>query len=201
VNHTDTTPRRCFAILIGLLVLMGLLALSFAAPHPLRITRITPSGADVPAGRQIVLQFDRPVVPLGRMSRKGAEIPIVITPSLKCQWRWLNGKSLACQLDDSSALKPATRYTLQIDPGIIALDGSTLDKPVHHTFTTLRPKVRNTWFKTWSGPGTPIIRLTFNQPVFKDSVAQHIYFTADQKGKSANGRSRCARPGYQGGTP
>src|SRR5690606_22225125 len=36
-----------------------------AAPdEPLRITRITPAGQDVPAPRQIVIEFDRPMVPL-----------------------------------------------------------------------------------------------------------------------------------------
>ena len=42
--------------------------------HPaLSIVRITPSGVDVPPGRQIVLQFDRAVVPVGRRtSRRGS---------------------------------------------------------------------------------------------------------------------------------
>ena len=183
MGHANRAPRICFVIFVGLLILTGILCRSFAAPPPLRITRITPSGTDVPAGRQIVFQFDRPVVPLGRMSREASEIPIEFTPPLKCQWRWLNSKALACQLDESSSLKPATRYTLQINPGITALDGATLEKPIRRTFTTLRPKVQNMWFKTWSGPGTPVIRLTFNQPVFKESVGRHIFFAANGKGK------------------
>ena len=100
---------------------------------------------------------------MGRMGRKASEIPIVITPSLKCRWRWLNSGTLACQLDEKSALVPATRYTLVVNPGIKAQDGTTLKKPVHHSFTTLRPKVRHVWFKPWTAPGMPVIRLTFNQ--------------------------------------
>jgi len=36
---------------------------------PLEIVRVTPSGDDVPPGRQIVLTFNQPVVPVGKMER------------------------------------------------------------------------------------------------------------------------------------
>ena len=39
-------------------------------PASLQVLRITPTGMDVPPGRQIVFQFDRAVVPVGRMERK-----------------------------------------------------------------------------------------------------------------------------------
>ena len=44
-----------------------------AAPHPMRILRINPSGENVQEATQIVFQFDRPVVPLGRMDRDPGE--------------------------------------------------------------------------------------------------------------------------------
>ena len=63
----------------GRLSLVCALAAAFAAGAPasgsgqsgsvLRILSITPSGTDVPPGRQIVIQFDRKVVPVGRMER------------------------------------------------------------------------------------------------------------------------------------
>lgn len=81
---------------------IALLGVSFGivaqqgARAPLSITGITPSGTNVPAARQIVIQFNRAVVPIGRMERTAAEIPIEITPALKCQWRWLDTSALAC---------------------------------------------------------------------------------------------------------
>ena len=187
MGHSSIFVKVCFSILSGLLILTGAICQSFAAAPPLHITRITPSGTDVPAGRQIVFQFDRPVVPIGRMARKASEIPIVITPPLKCQWRWINSGTLACQLDKNSPLKPATRYTIVVNPGIKTQDGATLKKPVHHSFTTVRPKVRHVWFKTWAAPGMPVIRLTFNQPVFKNSVARHIFMGAKGKKEKRTG--------------
>ena len=97
-----------FSILFVFLFLTGIgffAGHALAAENPpgeLKITRITPSGMDVPAGRQIVFEFNRPVVPLGRMERNSSEIPITIEPALSCQWRWLNASNLACQLDEKN---------------------------------------------------------------------------------------------------
>jgi uncharacterized protein YfaS (alpha-2-macroglobulin family) len=145
-----------------------------AGSQPLSILRITPDGEDVPPGRQIVFQFNRSVVPVGRMEREAAEIPITITPELDCQWRWLNTSALACQLTEEGQLKPATRYEIRVEPGIAAEDGTTLAEPVEHSFITERPKVRQAGFKTWKSPGMPYIRVNFTQPVSQDSVKEHL---------------------------
>ena len=75
-------------VLVGFFVILSFFmtdSLSAAETGPgkaLKVTRITPSGADVPPGRQIVFEFNRPVVPLGRMERSASEIPISIEPVL-----------------------------------------------------------------------------------------------------------------------
>ncbi|UCF94311.1 MAG: hypothetical protein JSW39_09165 [Desulfobacterales bacterium] len=150
---------------------------------PLRIDRITPSGNDVPPGRQIVIQFNQPVVPVGRMERDADEIPITITPAVDCQWRWLNTSALACQLDEKAALQPATRYEIVVEPGIAAENRATLDRAVLHHFRTARPQVRDAWFKTWKAPGMPYIRMTFNQPVSRKSVEAHVFITTSGDAK------------------
>jgi alpha-2-macroglobulin len=169
--------------LITLLILFNAVIMdapnSNAEPPGLNIVRITPAGTDVPAGRQIVLQFNRAVIPLGRMERDAAEIPISISPETDCRWRWLNTSALACQLDEAAALKPATRYDMVIAPGIESEDGATLSKTVKHSFVTERPTVRHAWFRTWRSPGMPVMRLTFNQPVSRRSVEKHIYMGVD----------------------
>ena len=167
------------AYLAALLIFFNFVILDAVNPDAgspgLKVVRITPAGDDVPPGRQIVFQFNREVVPLGRMERKSSEIPITITPALECQWRWLNTSALACQLDEKSSLTPATRYEILVNPGITSADGARLAVPVSHRFTTERPKVRHAWFATWKAPGMPVIRLTFNQPVSADSVEKHVF--------------------------
>ena len=154
-----------------------------AQEKDLKITRITPDGLDVPAARQVVIEFNRPVVPLGRMERTADELPVKITPALNCNWRWLDTSSLSCNLNDADTLAQATTYEVAIEPGIRAEDGVTITEPYRHRFTTERPDVRYSWFKTWKSPGTPVIRVTFNQSVSKESVAGHLYIveTANPK--------------------
>ncbi len=142
----------------------------------LQIVRITPSGEDVPAGRQIVFEFNKPVVPLGRMERSAAEIPITFDPPLSCNWRWLTPSSLACRLNQKNATSPATRYRCSVGPGIAAEDGSTLSGGFSYTFVTERPKVAEVRTKSWLSPGTPQFTVRFNLPVETKSVAAHLYF-------------------------
>lgn len=145
--------------------------------EPLRITRATPSGQDVPAGRQIVFQFNRAVVPLGRMERQSDEIPVEISPPLACQWRWLNTSALACQLDEKNALREATKYRIVMKPGIRAEDGGTISEPYTHHFITARPQITYTLFDSWESPGTPVLRLVLNQPVTRASAEKNLSFT------------------------
>lgn len=144
------------------------------AQKDLRIIRVTPSGDDVAATKQIVITFNRDVVPLGRMERSKDEVPVDISPAVECEWRWINPSSLACQLGDKTALTEATKYTVTVNKGIKAEDGADIAKPYTGTFITKRPDVSYASFATWRGPGTPVIRLTFNQPVTQASVKQHI---------------------------
>ncbi|OOZ35818.1 hypothetical protein BOW52_11140, partial [Solemya elarraichensis gill symbiont] len=143
----------------------------------LQLTRVTPGGEDVPAGNQVVFQFNRPVVPVGRMERDASEIPVDITPALKCHWRWMNTSALACQLDDESRLTKATKYMVTMRPGIQAEDGTTISEAHSHTFITQRPHVRYASFREWLTPGTPVVRLSFDQPVTKSSVETRIAYT------------------------
>lgn len=149
-----------------------------AVRKDLSILRITPEGDDVPKGRQIVIQFNRPVVPVGAMERKSSEIPVEITPTLACQWRWLNTSALSCNLDEKNELTLATRYAITVHKGLAAEDGATLAGDYAHSFITERPDVRYAWFQKWLSPTLPVIRLTFNQSVTRSSVEKALYISA-----------------------
>ena len=56
---------------------------------PVGLLRITPAGMDIPTGRRVVFQFNRPVVAMGCMERNAEEIPIDFQPELSCEWHWL----------------------------------------------------------------------------------------------------------------
>jgi uncharacterized protein YfaS (alpha-2-macroglobulin family) len=141
----------------------------------LRILRVTPTGEDVGSERQIVITFNRPVVPLGKMERDKKDIPITISPAVDCEWRWIDTTSLACQLTEKAALKHSTTYELTVAPGIRAEDGATIAETYKDKFITKRADIQYNWFKTWRSPGTPVIRLTLNQPVTKSSLEKSAF--------------------------
>ena len=152
-----------------------------AAGSRLKLVRVTPVGDDVPAARRIVLEFDKPMAPLGRMERDTSEIPIDIQPGLACEWRWLNPTTLSCNLGEGTRMAPSTRYRILVKPGLAAEDGSTLGEEVSRTFVTERAKIVAMWFKTWLSPAKPQMGIRFNQPVQPQSVAKHV-FLQTQKG-------------------
>ncbi|MEZ5647548.1 MAG: alpha-2-macroglobulin family protein [Alphaproteobacteria bacterium] len=183
-------PIRFSALLLcALIVLSGHEVLAQTAPtaptpmvqkeaqKELRIIRMTPQGEDVSSRRQIVFEFNRPVVPVGRMDRTKQEIPVTISPELNCEWRWLNTSALACNLSEKDQLNEATTYEITVNPGITAEDGATIAEAFHETFTTERPDVNYGDFTTWHAPAHPVLRLVLNQAVTKESVEQHVYFT------------------------
>lgn len=178
-------------------------ALFNAGSGALEIVAINPAGEDVPPARELVLRFNRPVVPVGRMERDAAEIPVEITPPLACEWRWLDTANLACRLGEKSEMTPATLYTVTVRPGIKAEDGATLAKTLTHTFITARPLVVDYDFLSWRSPGMPVILVRFNQPVSAASAAQHLYFATGTQPRLAaqvvEDRGRAARPPTVGG--
>ena len=145
------------------------------ADNRLNILRITPKGDDVPPGRQLVIQFDRKVVPIGRMDRTGAEIPIRIEPHLDCEWRWLNTSALACQLREEDRMQRSTRYKMTVGPGIETETGAGMADSVQHTFITQRPMATYSRFFNWLSPGRPLLQVTLNQAVTKASLESSMY--------------------------
>jgi alpha-2-macroglobulin len=155
---------------------------SAAAPTgaDLKVARVIPEGDQVPPpGRQIVVTFDRPVVALGLMAVDPARAPVTVLPAVNCQWHWLDPRSLACELNAAQALAPATRYTVTVAAGITAQDGAKLKDEYRWAFTTERPAVKEYSFATWRSPGTPVVRLVFNQPVTHDTVESTLRFGAE----------------------
>ena len=155
-----------------------------AEQKDLRIIRVTPTGDDVASERQIVITFNRPVVPIGKMERDKSEIPVTLKPEVECEWRWINTSSLACQLTEKAELQRSTKFELTVNPGIKAEDGSTIPEAYIATFITKRADVEYSWFRTWRSPGMPVIRLTFDQPVTKTSVAKSMHLVEAAKADS-----------------
>jgi len=181
-----------------LLLVCTTLGVAQTRPEPLKLLRVTPAGEDVPLSAQMVFEFNRPVVPLGRMERQPEEISIAITPRLPCAWRWLNTTTLACELGERTPMARATRYTIIVQPGIQTEDGATLETPVTHTFLTQRPKVTEIIHQTWVSPGAPVLLVLFDQPVTSSSVASHMYVQTPKNKRVAVSANEAPKPKGRG---
>jgi len=168
-----------------LLLLCATFSMAQSKREPLKLLRVTPAGEDVPLSAQIVFEFNRPVVPLGRMERLPEEVPIAIMPRLACAWHWLNTTTLACELGEHTTMARATRYTVIVQPGIQTEDGATLEVPATHTFLTQRPKGTEVIHQAWAAPGAPVLLVLFDQPVTASSVTSHVYVQAPTKKRLA----------------
>lgn len=189
----DETRKRSVALSLAVKASgpeVGFVAAPFdsalaAKDKELKIARITPAGDDVEKREQIVVQFNRPVVPIGRMNREASEIPVDISPPANCHWQWLNTSALACNLDEADYLALATRYTVQVKPGITDETGATTKETTTHEFVTARPRVLSSKLldappapRGWAGPGLPLLNVRFNQQVTQGSVAASLFIEA-----------------------
>jgi len=146
------------------------------ADDSIRVTQITPSGENIPPTNQIVIRFNKNLVPLGDRRRTAEQLPIKISPALNCQWQWLSANALACQLDKDDALKLATKYRITLGEGALNQAGESLDQAFVHTFETARPEVSYAHFTEIKQRGKPVYGLNFNQSVSKRSVARVVKF-------------------------
>ena len=169
--------------MLARMALGALLALPATAPAVngagLRILAVTPAGDDVPPGQEIVVQFDRTMVPLGRMGRPSRTLAITITPALPCRWRWLDTERLACRLPAEERFRPATHYRIRIGTQLAALDGSRLPQAQSAKFTTETPRVRWASFQGWRSPVSPVYLLRFTEPVTSGTVAAALSYVRD----------------------
>ncbi len=152
-----------------------------AAADELKLLRVTPSGEEVTERSQIVFQFDRPMTELGRMDRTAEEVPVEITPAVKCRWRWLNTTALACQLGEADLLKYAERYEIKVRRGFKSLDGSKMKRGARYVIETQRPEVLSNE-SSFSGrslsPQRPIWRVRFSTAPKSEGLADYFYFRA-----------------------
>tara|TARA_R110000868_G_scaffold91999_4_gene254962 strand:+ start:15088 stop:21063 length:5976 start_codon:yes stop_codon:yes gene_type:complete len=189
-------PALFVALFLAAVGWAGWTPVAQAAEGTLSVARITPSGMDAAAGQQMVIEFDRAVVPLGRMERTSAEIPVEITPALDCEWRWLSDRALACQLGEKAAMAASTHYRVIVNPGIVAADNTTLAEPLQHEFVTSRIALDRVEFSGWTGPGLPSLQMTFNQPVRRDSIARNIHFAWTENGEGTRPVTVAAGPDW-----
>jgi uncharacterized protein YfaS (alpha-2-macroglobulin family) len=108
------------------------------------------------------------------MERSDKEISISVTPPLGCEWRWINTSALSCNLGQKALPQLATTYRVEIPKDFDRSRGQVLAQDQTRTFTTNRPRVTESWFKTWNAPGLPVIGIATNQRVTAAALSETL---------------------------
>ena len=105
---SDTRKEQCNDQLLDSLIgnILVESPLDMAFKQPLEILRVTPNSTGTTQVKQITITFDKPVVAIGEMAVKKADNLVTITPSIDCEWRWLNVTTLSCRLNEKKVNHP-----------------------------------------------------------------------------------------------
>ena len=165
---------RRSALIFCIFLAHGAFAAETNSDGHLSIVRVTPSGDEVPTTRgEIIIEFDRPMVPFGESHRNLRQVPVEIKPEIECNWMWDSASQLSCFPRDP--FKHTTTYSITIGKSLTAMDGAMLYRNTEFTFrtTSLDVRGRNEY---WNSPTEPIFRLTFSQPVPLSTVLEKAHF-------------------------
>jgi uncharacterized protein YfaS (alpha-2-macroglobulin family) len=148
----------------------ALLLTTGATGSELRLVSAAPQGVLEGVEQQrLQLVFSAPVVPLGEVTAMSTPPGwLQLTPPILARWRWAGTTELIGE--PLAPLLRATVYTVRIEQGLRAVDGSALSKTYSFTFTTPLPHVRIELAEqdedSDSGPSESFaIALVANQPI------------------------------------
>lgn len=183
-----TAMRSLRSIVIALTVLLFLLAVSLgiflshqSGPRDVTLdqtasagtgtltvaARIPPVNAtDVPPTADIVLTFNRPMVPLSQVQSVTARMPtwpVTIRPAIKGRWRWLG--TTAIRFTPDAPLPLATMFTVTVPSGIPSVSGNRTEQDFSWSFETERPILLSTEPLEQADDAGPTTQITlhFNQ--------------------------------------
>jgi alpha-2-macroglobulin len=161
--------------------------ISVAAATPLLVTSTQPSdgAAEVNTDSQLLIVFNRPVVPLsGVDDQEDLPNPLTLDPPAEGEGRWLSTSVYAFQ--PTTAFAGATSYTAVVD-GITDLEGIALAEPYQFTFTTAAPIVENSLPTGNLVPPHTVVTVQFTQPMHPESTESAFSLRSDADNSTVDG--------------
>ncbi|MDZ4763722.1 MAG: Ig-like domain-containing protein [Chloroflexota bacterium] len=141
---------------------------------------------DIDTDTQIVVSFNRPVVPLGSTADMAVlASPLIIEPAVEGTGEWINTSIYA--FTPSEPLNGATNYQVTID-SLTALDGASLAAAYSFAFSTVQPRVISaTPGRDQVQPLDATITIRFNQPMDRTSTEAAFALTPINGGEAISG--------------
>lgn len=149
-----------------------------AAQGPLRVLRHGPEGEIDDGAVQLSIGFDRPMIAVTSHDQAGAQVPpLRMEPAIPGQWRWLGTRTVLFE-PEAPRLPMATAYTVELDAGTRAADGSTLAEPLHWQFATPPLRVIGRHPEGTGIERQPLILLEFDQAIDAQALLPLIQLRA-----------------------
>lgn len=166
-------------------------SLRFTGVGFLDVTNVQPADGDVEIMPETVVTvaFNRPVVPLREIGSTSKTSGILeFEPPVDGRGEWLN-TSIYQFTPLGDGFEPATDYTARVVAGLTdALDQAVLAAAYEWQFTTLTPAAIGSLpmqGDLYVSP-TPVISLTFNQPMNRRSVEQNLSLVNEATGEAVS---------------
>ena len=166
--------------------------LRFSTVGFLEITNVQPAGDtdEILPDTIVTVLFNRPVVPLNAIEDAASlPDPLTFVPPVTGRGAWLNTSIYQFTPDDG--FQPATEYTARVSKGLADALGSTaLEDDFEWTFTTVTPRAIGSVpadGDIYVSP-TPVISLTFNQPMDRESVEENFTLQNDDTNEIISGK-------------
>jgi hypothetical protein len=137
---------------------------------PVKLVFASPQGENIKSPEPTVV-FDRPVRAVGQPPLTPA-LQARISPPIAGRWVW-SGSNTARFVAEGT-FHDATEYTVEIEPGLRALDGSTLAEPVHLRFSTPRPSMSTNEQAEQLRRPRQAVSLSFSQPIELDTLQRTL---------------------------
>ncbi len=162
-------------VLVGLLAFGGCGGGKKETQGDLTVTG-APTG-EIKGQPRVVLTFSRPMVARDRLDQPVASPPLAVSPEITGEARWVDERTLAFVA--TTSLPVSTRYVVTVPGAVKALDGASLGKTATFEFHTerLTGAVEVVGSKERAAR-EPVAKLTFNQEVPFEQVAEHCGFAA-----------------------
>ncbi len=156
--------------------------LSFPVADYLRLTNFLPKpdAEDVNVDAAIAASFNQPVVALG-VDPSDQPVAFSIQPAVKGRGEWINTSTYIFYPEP--AMAGGTEYTVSLNPDLKTVTGVGVEAGTSSTwtFTTSKPRVVQLQPPVMEPlPLDPEIKLTFNQPMDRESVESSFSFSGTE---------------------
>lgn len=170
MSLTDWTRALVLAAILG----CGIYALPTDVADQLSIVSVTPTGNEVPVTRgTIIIEFNKPMVAFGHTSTYLEEVAVQVRPRLDCEWLWTSTTQLTCRF--FAFLRDSSSYSIKIDGTFEAVDGTSVAIQETYSFKTASISA-SAEADDWHDPTTPVVNITFSQPVDLETVLETVRF-------------------------